>query len=77
MPWIVLLFYWAYIRQQLADSEINALVQAQKKLLIAKDDQSQFVKTILQDLEDISYATIVGTGITRPQLQKWLQRRKR
>jgi hypothetical protein len=41
-------------------------------LVISKEQRSHFIKTVMEDLHEISLQRIAGLGITPKQLQAWL-----
>jgi Fic family protein len=60
------------IRHKLKDDQVNHYIESAIKKQIPKEDQQGVKRTIHEDLELISPSRIVGMGITKADLEKWL-----
>lgn len=59
----------------LAGDAMKAYIDSRTAQSIPEDDREDFIEDVNEDLREISPQRIAGMGITREQLQRWLQMR--
>jgi len=64
------------IAKQLTSKDLQTFIELQAKNKIKTADRKKFIKTIEEDLHEISPTRIVGIGISMSQLNSWLKKRE-
>ena len=59
------------IINELKNNKLKNYILSESKKHIPEKDSAQFIKTVEEDLQELSPQRIAGLGITQDQLQKW------
>jgi len=62
------------IRHRLSDKNILAKIQQVNDNMIPKEEQHLFKQSVLEDLHELTVATISGLGITETEFNEWKQK---
>ncbi|MBS0358809.1 MAG: Fic family protein [Proteobacteria bacterium] len=62
------------IVNQLVGKEMQTYIESETEKKVGKEDQSEFIKDVQEDIQEISSQRISGMGITKQELEQWLEK---